>query len=230
MKSGWIWLGGIAAVVALVWWLNAQFPGRLDSEQRLSQVVYLVALLALVAPGVAIGVKGQMHKALKYAAFWAGLLAVVFVLYTFRDVAAPVFSRLQAELVPSAAQEGPQGEIIITRGQDGHFYVDGYVNGEAVHFLVDTGASRVALSQEDARRAGLATADLKYNIPVATANGLTMNAAVRLDSVAIPPLVVHDVRASVAKRGRLTQSLLGMSFLKALNGYRVEGDQLILWR
>jgi aspartyl protease family protein len=94
--------------------------------------------------------------------------------------------------------------------------------------IVDTGASEIVLRPEDAERAGIDTTALSYTIPVHTANGGSMTARVRLDNVAIGPLDRQKVEALVAKRGALTQSLLGMSFLSRLRSYEFSGDFLTL--
>ena len=95
-------------------------------------------------------------------------------------------------------------------------------------FLFDTGASAVVLTAEDARRAGVETSRLVFDVPVATANGAAMAAETRLDQIAVGPIVMRNVPAMVARRGALDGSLLGMSFLERLKSYTVEHDRLIL--
>jgi len=92
----------------------------------------------------------------------------------------------------------------------------------------DTGASAVVLTAEDARRAGVETSRLVFDVPVATANGGAMAAEARLDQVAIGPIVMRNVPALVARRGALDESLLGMSFLERLKSYTVERDRLVM--
>lgn len=230
MKSPLIYIIGAALLGLLLWGLSSQFPGRLSDDYTLSHVGFLIGVLVLIGPGVVMSYRHRPGAAVRNALIWVGLLAAVFVLYTFRDVFAPVTDRLKAELLPSSGQVNAKGELEIIRSEDGHFRVDAYVNGQTVHFMVDTGASRVALSHDDAQRIGIDTSRLKYTMPVSTANGMTMNAYATLDSMALGPFIVEDVRASVAKPGQLSGSLLGMTFLDSLSGYRVEGDRLILWR
>ena len=94
--------------------------------------------------------------------------------------------------------------------------------------IVDTGASTIVLTPEDATAAGIDIGGLTYRVPVITANGRTMAARVRLNAVAIGPLDRKDVDALVAQPGALTQSLLGMSFLSRLRSYEFSGDFLTL--
>lgn len=221
---------GMAVLGLLIWQLNDYFPGRLNDDFSISHIIYLLCVLALLGPGIALSFRNRLGHAALYAAIWVSLLAATVVLYSFRDVFAPLAARVHAELLPSSARVNAKGEVIIQRSEDGHFYVDAFVNEQRVYFMVDTGASRVALSYEDAVRAGIDPDSLDFTMPVNTANGMTMNAYATLNTVAIPPLIVEGVRASVAKKGQLDTSLLGMSFLDELGGYRVEGDTLVLWR
>jgi aspartyl protease family protein len=94
--------------------------------------------------------------------------------------------------------------------------------------IVDTGASTIVLRPEDAKKAGIDVSKLSFTIPVLTANGRTVAARVRLNSVAIGPLQREDVDALVAERGALAESLLGMSFLGRLRSYEFSGDFLTL--
>ena len=94
--------------------------------------------------------------------------------------------------------------------------------------IVDTGASTIVLRPEDAKKAGIDVSKLSFTVPVLTANGRTVAARVRLDSVAIGPLRREDVDALVAEPKALTESLLGMSFLGRLRSYEFSGDFLTL--
>jgi aspartyl protease family protein len=94
--------------------------------------------------------------------------------------------------------------------------------------IVDTGASTIVLRPEDAKKAGIDVSKLSFTVPVMTANGRTVAARVRLDSVAIGPLQREDVDALVAEPKALTESLLGMSFLGRLRSYEFSGDFLTL--
>jgi len=94
--------------------------------------------------------------------------------------------------------------------------------------IVDTGASTIVLRPEDAKKAGIDVSKLSFTVPVLTANGRTVAARVRLNSVAIGPLQREDVDALVAEPKALTESLLGMSFLGRLRSYEFSGDFLTL--
>ena len=111
---------------------------------------------------------------------------------------------------------------------NGHFTANADINNRRVHVLVDTGASAVALSYEDAEHVGLRPGSLKYDIKVQTANGVAKAAQVTLKEVEIDGVRVRDVRGMVLQKGALNGTLLGMSFLSRLRGFSVENGRLIL--
>ncbi len=118
-------------------------------------------------------------------------------------------------------------ELVLRKSPNGHFLVSAYVNGVETRFLVDTGASDVALTAEDAERIGLNTRGLHYTRAYQTANGVIRAAPVTLRDVRIAQLRVRDVQATITE-APMGISLLGMSFLGELAGYEVRGDRLIL--
>jgi aspartyl protease family protein len=119
------------------------------------------------------------------------------------------------------------GALSLQRANDGHFYADIEVNGRTVRFLIDTGATSVALSPGDARRVGLDPDALDYTRTVSTANGRVMVAPVRLGRMQLGPILLEDVPAHV-NPGMTAGSLLGMSFLGRLSRVAIEGDTLVL--
>lgn len=116
----------------------------------------------------------------------------------------------------------------IRSGTDGHFVAAADVDGTDVRFLVDTGASSVVLTPEDAERIGLRVSERDFTLVYHTANGTVRAAPVTLRHVRIGSLVVRDVEAAVNEVS-IGISLLGMSFLSRLDGYQVQGNQLILY-
>ena len=113
-------------------------------------------------------------------------------------------------------------------GQHGHFIVSADINGRSVRVMVDTGASAVALSYEDAQKVGLHPRHLDFDIPVSTANGVTKAAKVMLGEVEIDGVRVSNVQGMVLPEGVMSGSLLGMSFLGKLRSFKVENGVLYL--
>jgi len=132
---------------------------------------------------------------------------------------APAEPPKDAAVIGSAAQ--------ITKAADGHYWAEANVNGRWVRFLVDTGASAVALTMDDARRLGIDVDRLDYVRPVMTANGSTQAAAVTLAHVAVAGARVEDVQALVVREG-LHTSLLGMSYLGRLSRFEATRTAMIL--
>jgi clan AA aspartic protease (TIGR02281 family) len=118
-------------------------------------------------------------------------------------------------------------EYVVEPGAGGHYVIEAMVNGAPVTFLVDTGASDIVLTMADAERLGLQPATLRFTQRFATANGETRGAPVVLREIRIGQFSLFDVPASV-NEAPLRVSLLGMSFLRQLNGYGVEDGRLIL--
>jgi aspartyl protease family protein len=114
------------------------------------------------------------------------------------------------------SNKGSVGRAELRRSRNGHFYADAYINGRPIRVLVDTGASAVALSSEDAAVLGIFPRESDFRFGVNTANGTTRVAVVRLESVQVGDVVVDGVQAVVAQPGNQVESLLGMSFLRRL--------------
>ena len=118
-------------------------------------------------------------------------------------------------------------ELLIRANGAGHFLIDADVERAKIRFLVDTGATMVVLSPEDARRAGLSEDRLKFSREVSTANGNVRVAPVTLRKFKVGQIVLRDVEA-VVNSAPMRVSLLGMSFLRRLDGWQVKGDKLYL--
>jgi aspartyl protease family protein len=116
----------------------------------------------------------------------------------------------------------------IAADPNGHFVTKAEIDGTDITVVVDTGASFVALSYEDAEAAGLRPQSLSYDAPVLTANGAIKAARVSLRQVEIDGVRVRDVQGMVLPAGAIGVSLLGMSFLSHLRSFRVEDGVLRL--
>lgn len=139
---------------------------------------------------------------------------------------------LRAPIAPAAAPEPVRPPAAIRKAEDGHFWAEAQVDGAGVapsrvKFLVDTGATIVALTEADARRLGIDPATLDYGVAVHTAAGETQAARVRLASVSVAGARVDDVEAVVVREG-LGSSLLGMSYLGRLSRFEATKSALIL--
>lgn len=118
----------------------------------------------------------------------------------------------------------PSGEVVLERNRSGHYLASGEINGAPVTFLVDTGATDVALSTELARRLGLKRG---AEVTMITANGQAQGFQTRLDSVRLGPILLHDVAASFSDGIENHTVLLGMSVLKRLDFAQRDGKLIL---
>jgi clan AA aspartic protease (TIGR02281 family) len=130
------------------------------------------------------------------------------------------------KLVPLGQSVMMTNSLTLRVASNGHVYLTATVNNAPIHFVVDTGASWVSLTRQDAIRAGVA-ANLNYTVPMITANGLAKAARITLGGVRVGQLEVDQVEAMVLPEDTGI-SLLGQNFLKRLQSYEMRGDTLTL--
>jgi len=118
--------------------------------------------------------------------------------------------------------------VVISPSPNGHFAVEGRVDGRRLDFMVDTGASLIALTARDAAMLGIHPVERDYTALVNTANGSVRAAPVELDIVEIDDLAVHNVRAMVMPEGALHDNLLGLTFLTRLRHFEYSNGKLVL--
>jgi aspartyl protease family protein len=129
----------------------------------------------------------------------------------------------RADSIPIA--EPPATESY--RAQRGNqFYVTGSINGNTIHFLVDTGATWVALTQDDAKLLGFNLSALKWDVRTRTANGIATNASVTLGDVRLGRIIEYNVPAIIMQQSGI--SLLGMSFLSRLRSWQISNGVLTI--
>lgn len=130
------------------------------------------------------------------------------------------------ETVAASKSSGPGGETVVLKADSrGHFFANGMVNGIPIHFMVDTGATSIALGISDARRAGV---NVQEGEPILTqtANGVAQAWRVRLRSVKVGSVTLTDVDGSVLSID-MPHALLGMSFLNRMDMQR-SGESMTL--
>ena len=168
------------------------------------------------------------------------MLRSVLIFAAVAVAAALAFPRL-AERAAQSAGNGPAAmasadtpdtatpaQVALRAGPDGHYRTAAAINGRMVEIMVDTGATAVALTFEDARSLGLVAPGDRFDVPVRTANGTAHARRVRLDSVRIGGATVRDVEALVGQPGMLSSNLLGMSYLGRLRRFEMRDGRLVL--
>jgi aspartyl protease family protein len=215
------------AVTVLFLLLFSQFPGALQDTGDQAHALQLAIIAIVVGAGYLFSHRHTAFQKLHYLLGWAVIFIVFLSLYSFREQFSAMGIRLTQDLYPSGVYEGEGGALVLTQTSNGHFYADINVNGSMIRFMVDTGASDITLSQEDAKRVGLTPEGLRYVRSYNTANGTVQGAPVVLDRMELGGLVFNDVPASV-NRGAMDGSLLGMRFLQMFHSFTVEGDKMVL--
>lgn len=221
------WLVLLAGLTGLVWLLFKAFPGAVSTPEdwgRLAQgtVLLVIVSTALLAPG-----RVRWAEKARHAGIWLGILMVLALGVTYRTELGGVVQRVGMQFSSSYPVAVSPRELVVTQGDDGGFLVMGKVNGQRVRFLVDTGASDVVLSPADARRIGIDSAQLTFDRPSETANGVGYGAAYRADSLAVGDIAFGDVPV-IVNQAPMSSSLLGMTFLRRLESFQIKGDKLYL--
>jgi aspartyl protease family protein len=132
-----------------------------------------------------------------------------------------------AQSMPQRSATGGSRSVELRAQRNGHFMTEAEVNGRRIEVMVDTGASIIALTYEDAAAIGVEPSPRDFTHQVSTANGVSRVAPVRLDRVMIGDVMVRDVQAVVTEKGKLGVTLLGNSFLSRVS-YRMANGRLII--
>lgn len=220
----------IAVVIAVVIFLVFGFilSDKVAGSYDKGHLLYLLVLLMLIGSGLALRTKRDLSQALKNFLAWFVIFLVLITAYGFKDDFNLLKNRFMTSLMPSKAISDTPGQLSFSLSDDGHFHINSSINQVGVEFLLDTGASDIILSVNDAKRIGINLNELKFTKMFSTANGTVSGAAITLSSITIGSLTLNNIPASVTS-GDLGFSLLGMRFLKMLDGYEVKGDRLTLY-
>lgn len=184
--------------------------------------LYLLMALMLVA-GSLIARRERFAKLMTFALAWIAIFGAGFVLFTFRDDLGYVAQRLRSEASGEPVVEGQQ--VRIPMAIDGHFWVEGSLNGVPVKFLVDSGATMTTIGRDTAAAAGVLVSANRNQV-VRTGNGMLRVSTGRADSLAIGPIERNSVGLHVTENEDL--NVLGMNYLSTMDRWGVEGRWLIL--
>lgn len=232
MRGGrfiWIVLALIAAAAIFLVARDTMSPAGASDD--LGRLLYLGILGLVLAAGI-LGSRRRLGETARSLALWALIVLALVAGYQYRYELQDIASRITAGLVPASPISITDADggvtVMLEKLPNGHFEVDALVNGGSVRMMIDTGATTTVLTLRDAKRAGIDTSALSFQVPVSTANGRAMAARIVLDEIGIGAITRARVPALVASETMLDQSLLGMNFLGTLSGYDIRGDRLIM--
>ena len=167
-----------------------------------------------------------MRNIMIFAAFMVGLGTIM---AQMADKMTPAQASTSARKAAAVETPAPSGRSLsIPRDSRGHFQAEGRIDGQRIGFMVDTGASVIALNETSAARFGLRPSRGDYNATVSTANGTIKAARTRLAMVELGGLIVRDVEAMVLPDEALSENLLGLSFLSKLKRFEYANGKMVL--
>lgn len=192
------------------------------STSDTAQLLYLGILGGVIAFWFFVQNRQSLGKLTQQALIW---------LFIFIGAIAAVglWEDIRNTVTTGQAVFAEAGRIELPRAPDGHYYLTAQVNGTPVTFVIDTGATNIVLSRDDAAAIGFDPGALQFIGRATTANGEVRTAPVRLDEVAVGPISDRGLRAFV-NEGALDRSLLGMDYLQRFSSVEISGGTLILSR
>lgn len=197
----------------------------MSGGDQAANFLYLLGCLALVGSGL-LAFRLPVGKALKMVLAWVLIFAALFVAFALREDFAALGRRTLAEIRGDNVLESHGGELRVRRAADGHFWIDGEINGRPARFLVDSGATVTTITRRTAESAGIEPG-FGPGVIIETANGSTIvqrgqAAQLRLGGIERRDLSVH-ISDTLGET-----NVIGMNFLSSLRAWGVEGQVLVL--
>ncbi|MGE4432048.1 MAG: TIGR02281 family clan AA aspartic protease [Sphingobium sp.] len=185
-------------------------------------------LLALVLVGSALlSRRFSLRGALGMGLGWVAIFAVILFLYSQRERFGQ-FTRETGEKIPVLTDQRIEGHMLrISMAPDGHFWADGKINGMNARFLIDSGATITALSENVAQQAGLNIDSDGPGVMMKTANGTIVARRSSVAGLTVGPIQASDLPVVVSDSFDGV-NVLGMNFLSRLKSWRVERNEMVL--
>lgn len=191
------------------------------SGDTVASLIYLSLLVCVIAGYFLVSNRNRLGQLSQYAVLWGLIfIGIVAGFGLWDDVrsTSPLAQRLEVS---------DQGAISVPRSPDGHYYMTVSLNDAPVRFVVDTGATAVVLTKEDAARAGLNIDDLRFLGRANTANGTVRTAPARIEEFTLGDRIDRNVPVQV-NEGEMQGSLLGMSYLDRFSAINIQGNRMTL--
>lgn len=190
-------------------------------DSDVTYLLYLILFISFIGGSYLVSRKGHLAQSLQHMALWCLVCIGLLAAYGMRE-------NVNDMLFPQIANKPAiNGSYVFQRDDDGHFYATLRINDKPIKLVVDTGATGIVLTKEDAKTVGLPMDKLDYSLTAYTANGTVNSAPVVLHDVRIGKTVHSGMRASV-NGGDLHSSLLGMEYISAFSEFKIVKDLLYL--
>ncbi len=194
---------------------------RLMDNFDIARFTYLALLGAVVAGYFFAQNRKNLGKMAQQAMIWALIFVGMIASYG-------LWTDIQRDLAPRQSVLST-GQVEVPRMFDGHFYLTARLNGEPVEFVVDTGATDVVLTKDDARRVGIDPEALTYTGTAMTANGVVRTARATIERITLGEIEDRNLEVWI-NEGAMDRSLLGMAYLRRFSRIEIADDMLILTR
>jgi aspartyl protease family protein len=196
-----------------------------ENMEQTAEFIYLLAILVFVMSALLVR-QIPIGRGLQMFAGWVVIFLAAFVAFSMKDRVVEFASQVLDERKAESSGVQVGRDLHIKRSLDGHYWVDGMVNGTKLRFLIDSGATTTSLSTAAAERAGV---ERRGGFPalVQTANGTVTVQRGRVETLKVGEIVRDDMAVHVSD-GFGDTNVLGMNFLSSLSGWGVEGTRLVL--
>jgi aspartyl protease family protein len=196
------------------------------SGAQSAEIIWLMLAMVLVGSAL-LSRRWSLTGALSMVLWWVTIFAIALAIFSYRTEIGGVANRVKSEVTGEAQQRIEGSTLRINKSLDGHFWVNALVNGQDMRFLIDSGASITAVSENAAINAGLNIDQSGFPMVLTTANGPVEARRSNIATLEVGPLRASDLTIVVSPAfGDV--NVLGMNFLSQLKSWRVEGDEMIL--
>lgn len=189
-------------------------------SQDFPRLIYLLILLVAVGGWALAEARANLGKSLRMMLAWGMILLGLVAGYG-------LWEDVRRDIAPRQTVPADGGAIEVPRGPGGHFFLTVNVQGTPLEFIVDTGATDVVLTLDDARAVGLDPDNLPFLGSARTANGPVKTAFTTVEFMAVGPARYDRVQVAV-NGGEMEESLLGMTFLSRFDKIEISNGSLIL--
>jgi len=226
----WLWLVMFAGLGGIIAALFRAFPDAIQTKNDWLNLAWGVSFLVLLSAAVVRMGRGAVAQHLRYAALWTVLIAALALGYAYREELAAVPQKVELAFGIGMPIATAEHEVVVPQDARGAFVLNAQVNGHAVRFIVDTGATDTVLSPAAAERLGVNLKTVEFRESAETANGMGYGAPFTASRLDVGPIAFTDF-PMVINQAQMSSSLLGLSFLNRLESFEIRDKKLILkWR